>query len=410
MYFLENYEQLNMKRINQTPRENWREKLVDQGFLFHSIDDKGNDISSTCDKFIYWREDVAYQFTEKQIDTIEKATNEVHAMCVDALGDLVKKGDLSRIFIPRHVQDLLSDSFVLKEPHVYGRFDFSWNGVGNPKMLEYNADTPTSLLEAAIPQWYWRNDVHPNMTQFNTIHNALVNQWKKVKQELNINSIHLGCFYESQEDVGNVRYMEECCVQAGLETKMFHMPRMGADAQGRFLDDEDSVIEAIFKLYPWEQFFDEELFDQYEHKKTHWIEPIWKAGLSNKAILAILWEKYPNHPNLLETHFELEKMSHKNFVKKPVLSREGCNIDVFVNNQKVESIDGIYKDSGYVYQAYSPVASFDSPEKTGWLDVNRVFTSIGSWVVGDKSVGISLREDISQITKNTAYFVPHYVG
>ena len=399
-----------MRRIKQIPREKWRDKLVEQGFLFHSIDDKGNDISNVCDKFIYWREDVAYKFTEKQIEIIKKATNEVHAMCIETLSDLIKRGNLSRLFIPNNVQNLIEQSFYKKEPHVYGRFDFSWNGKGNPKMLEYNADTPTSLIEAAIPQWYWRADVHPEMSQFNNIHNALVNQWKKVKKELNINKIHLGCFYESQEDVGNVQYMEECCQQAGLETKIFHMPRMGVDSEGRFLDDEDYIIEAIFKLYPWEMFFDEDLFKEYKHKKTHWIEPIWKAGLSNKAILAILWEKFPKHPNLLESHFSLDKMSTKNFVKKPILSREGCNIDVFLNNEKVESIEGIYKDSGYIYQSYHQVASFPSPEKTGWLNVDKVFTSIGSWVVGNEAVGISLREDVSRITKNTAYFVPHYVG
>jgi len=398
-----------MQRLPQIPRDNWKDKLVDQGFLFHSIDDHGNDISHMYDKFIYWREDVAYRFTQKQIETIQKATNEVHAMCIEALGQLIKRGDLSRIFIPSHIQNLVSESFQKQEPHVYGRFDFSWNGIGQPKMLEYNADTPTSLLEAAIPQWYWREDVHPNATQFNNIHNALVNQWIKVKERLKINTLHLGVFFESQEDVGNVLYMEECCKQAGLNTKMFHMPTMGVDNQGNFLDDEDYIIEAIFKLYPWEMFFVEDLFNEYKNKKTNWIEPIWKAGLSNKAILPILWEMFPNHPNLLESHFTMDKFANKDFVKKPVLSREGCNIDIFKNNEKVESIDGIYNDSGYIYQAYAQIASFDSPEKTGWLDVNKVYTSIGSWVVGDEAVGISLREDISQVTKNTAYFVPHYV-
>ena len=156
-----------MERIKQTPRENWREKLVEQGFLFHSIDDHGNDVSHTSDKFIYWREDVAYAFTEKQIEIIRNATNEVHLMCVEALSDLIQKGNLSRIYIPADNQDLITESFKKKEPHVYGIFDFSWDGTDNPKMLEYNADTPTSLIEAAISQWYWRYDVHPELSQFN---------------------------------------------------------------------------------------------------------------------------------------------------------------------------------------------------------------------------------------------------
>src|SRR5207248_5991552 len=54
----------------------------------------------------------------------------------------------------------------------------AYNGSGPPKLLEYNADTPTSVLEAAVIQWFWMKDVFPRMDQFNTIHERLIEAWK----------------------------------------------------------------------------------------------------------------------------------------------------------------------------------------------------------------------------------------
>ena len=56
-----------------------------------------------------------------------------------------------------------------------------------------------------------------------------------------------------------------------------------------------------------------------------WIEPIWKMMWSNKALLAVLWEMFPGHPNLLETYLD-GPHGLREFVKKPLLSREGANV------------------------------------------------------------------------------------
>ena len=62
-------------------------------------------------------------------------------------------------------------------------------------------------------------------------------------------------------------------------------------------------INSIFKLYPWETMLARRVrpptpCDTY--KDMRWIEPIWKMLLSNKGILPILWELYPNHALLLD--------------------------------------------------------------------------------------------------------------
>lgn len=66
-------------------------------------------------------------------------------------------------------------------PAIYGRFDLAYDGIHPPKLLEYNADTPTALLEASVVQWYWLQDVFPKDDQFNSIHEHLVAKWKELK-------------------------------------------------------------------------------------------------------------------------------------------------------------------------------------------------------------------------------------
>ena len=397
-----------MQRIIQTPRQNWQSKLLEQGFHFHSIDDEGNNLAGKTDKFLYWRDDVAYKFTEEQVETLYEATKELHFMSMSLISDLIKAGDLSRLHIPEKAQNLITNSFNISEPHLYGRFDLSWNGEGAPKMLEYNADTPTSIIESSIAQWFWKEDVYPQFDQYNSLHEAFIERWKFIKNFYDLKSIHMGCMFESQEDVGNIEYMMECALQAGLEAKILNIPEIGIDAQGNYLDEKDFTIESMFKLYPWEFFFQEEFFDYFTKNNTKWIEPIWKAALSNKAILPLLWEKFPNHPNILPAFFTPEEFTKGNYVKKPILSREGANISIFRNHVEFNVTPGSYTDSGYIYQAYSPLPAFESPETTAWLKSDVVYPVIGSWVVGDEPAGICIREDISSITKNTSYFVPHY--
>ena len=55
-------------------------------------------------------------------------------------------------------KNLIEQTWAKNVPHLYGRFDFGYDGE-NLKMFEYNADTPTSLLEAAVVQWQWLEQI-----------------------------------------------------------------------------------------------------------------------------------------------------------------------------------------------------------------------------------------------------------
>ena len=51
-----------------------------------------------------------------------------------------------------------------------------------PRLLEYNADTPTALVEASVAQWFWLKDIDPGGDQFNSIHERLIEAWKKIRK------------------------------------------------------------------------------------------------------------------------------------------------------------------------------------------------------------------------------------
>ena len=127
---------------------------------------------------------------------------------------------------------------------------------------------------------------------------------------------------------------------------------------------------------------------------VNWIEPIWKMLWSNKALLPILWQLYPNHPNLLPSYFEPNSTS---YVKKPKLSREGANIQIVQNNQIVTNTAGNYGAEGFIYQDLAHIPNIDGN-----------YPVIGSWIIGGEAAGMGIRESNTIITNNTSRFVPHY--
>ncbi len=376
-----------MQRIKITPRNNWQIAVENLGFGFHSTD------------VPYWDETAYYSLESYEIDDLEKATAELYEMCIAAVQHVIdyKKYDLFKI--PKWIIPYLEDSWNNDEPALYGRMDLCYKN-GEIKLLEFNADTPTSLFEAAIVQWFWLQDYDKTKDQYNSLHEKLIAYWKYLAPYLNEGTLHFTCVKESLEDLTNTEYIRDCAIQAGLATKLVFIDDIGAnDAQKSFVDMEEEPIKNIFKLYPWEWLLQEEFGQMLidDAQKCKWIEPAWKMILSNKAILPILWQLYPNHKYLLKAQFTADGMT--NYVKKPLLSREGANISLVENGKLTTETNGDYGAEGYVFQELCTLPNY-----------NNNYPVIGSWIVGQQPAGIGIREADGLITNNTSRFVPHCIN
>ncbi len=165
----------------------------------------------------------------------------------------------------------------------------------------------------------------------------------------------------------------------------------------QFTDNEENIIEHVFKLYPWEWLSNEEFGANIPVASTQWIEPAWKSILSNKGILPILWELFPHSPYILPCYFETPG-NLKDYVKKPVYSREGANTSILRDGKEIIATEGEYGEEGFVYQALAELPDCDGN-----------YPVIGSWVIDGKAGGMGIRESNTLITNNFSRFIPHLI-
>lgn len=371
-----------MQRLNCTVRPDHGKKLEAIGLSFWQWDN-------------YWKEDACYSFSLAQIEEIEAATAELHRMCVQAARHAVEDDRLSDLGIPQEYHAAIKASFRAEDFTLYGRFDLAYDGVNPPKMLEYNADTPTSILESAVAQWYWLKDVYHEDDQFNSLHERLVARWHALVDEP---LIHFASIADNEEDWVAVAYLMETAIQAGKEVVHLDVEQVGWDsATNAFVDLGGRRIRCLFKLYPWEWLMREPFGAHIAGSGTRFIEPMWKSLLSCKGILPLLWELFPGHPNLLEAHFN-QPRGMEAYARKPLFSREGANVELYRDGLLAHRGEqGPYGAEGHVCQALAPMPCFDGK-----------YPVIGSWVVGEDPAGICIREDVSPITTNMSNFVPHF--
>jgi glutathionylspermidine synthase len=384
-----------MLRLPSAERADWRQQAASLGFHFHTISGEP-----------YWDERAHYRFTLRQIEhDIEAPAAELESMCLEVVDRVCHDEELMRrLAIPEAFWDFVAESWNRGEPPLYGRMDFAYDGCAPAKLYEYNADTPTSLYEAAFFQWVWLEQarvfgqVPTDADQFNSIQEQLTEAFALSGI---VGHLHFASTEGHAEDRGTVAYLEDCARQAGVETAYVPLEQIGIDQNGRFSDQEDFVIETLFKLYPWEEVFAAPFAQHVAGSSTRWFEPPWKAILSNKGLLPLLWRFFPDHPNLLPAYFEddaKEADFTAGYVRKPLFSREGANVEWRSVEGKDYSVRGPYGAEGYIVQALHPLPRFAGS-----------YSVLGTWLVRSVPVGLGIREDLTPVTRDTSRFLPHAI-
>ena len=356
----------------------------------------------------YWDETAYYQFNLKQIEQdLEDPTAEIHQMCLAVVERVVQDEQLlERFQIPSEHWETIRNSWLEREPSLYSRLDLAYSGSGPAKLYENNADTPTSLYETGFWQWLWLEDkiesgqLPATADQFNSLQDQLIERFQYLNKLQPGKTLHVSCCKESVEDRGTVQYLQDCATQAGIDCKFIYIEDIGHGHGEQFTDLEDHIIEWMFKLYPWEFMFRETYGLILPQADVQFLEPPWKAILSNKELLALLWEMFPEHPNLLPSFFadDPQKSCLTHYVKKPIFAREGANVSIVKDGITVHDSGGPYGEEGFIYQAYQPLAQFGDQ-----------YTLIGSWLVNDQPAGISVREDTAPITQDLSRYLPHVI-
>ncbi len=388
-----------MQRLAITPREDWQKIVESQGLLYHTPIDEEEQPSA------WWDESAYYRFSSGEVDLLESATYELDKMCLAAVEHVIADNQFERLHIPAAYVPFIKQSWDADEITIYGRFDLAYpGGDAPPKLLEYNADTPTALLEAAVVQWFWLKDVQKNwpnqaeskrLDQFTTIHDRLIEVWKRLREERSSPRVLFTCFMQDQEDATTLLYLRDTAMQAGLQTEQIDIEQLGWNRDRRqFVDAAELAIDHLFKLYPWEWMLQEAFGPRLLESSVRWLEPPWKMILSNKAILPILWELYPDSPYLLPAQFEpMHGVAH---VRKPFLGREGANVAIVSQDNRIAfQTDGAYPGP-FVYQALAPPARFGEHHAV-----------IGSWMINGYAAGIGVREENVPIVGRRSRFVPH---
>lgn len=387
-----------MFRVPCQPRKNWQSLADEYGFHFHTMYDEP-----------YWDESAYYQFSLKQIENdIEDPTAELHQMCLAIADEVVNSEELlTRFCIPETHWDRIRTSWEQRDPSLYSRLDLVYDGKSPAKLLENNADTPTSLYESGFWQWLWLEQnvdlglLPRHADQFNSLQEKLVHRFREIALHYNINQLHLACCKDTVEDRGTIQYLQDCASEAGLAADFVYIEDIGLADTGAFTDLQNSPITDCFKLYPWEFMLREEFGDALDDAGVNWLEPSWKSVISNKALLPQLWKRFNGHPNLLPAYFSDEVDSNSltgKWIKKPIFSREGANISMLTDGSENILSSGPYGEEGFVVQAFSPLPVFDNNH-----------TLVGSWLVDDMPAGISVREDKSAITQDLSRYLPHII-
>jgi len=380
-----------MKRHVVKPRANWTERAEEIGFTYHTAGLPADGGDGT-----YWDESVAYEFTAAEVDELEAATEECHDRCIEAVDRVFKDTDLmKKMGIPVLYHDYIQWSWARQDPSLYGRFDFAYDGKSLPKMLEYNADTPTMVIESALMQWFWLQDTHKGCDQFNSLHEKLQERFGELRTIMTPGErFYFAGYEENEEERQTCRYLQDLATQAGMDTDFIDLAKIGW-LDGKFVDLEDRQIKYWFKLYPWEWMTDDDFGSYTRNDVSGIVEPVWKMILSNKGILPILHEMFPDHPNILPAKWTAEEMT-TDYVAKPLLSREGANIDIVSSGQVVDKTDGIYQGRR-IYQQRANLFKQDGNHAV-----------IGSWVVGNKSAGMIVRDHDREIVRDRSRVVPHW--
>jgi glutathionylspermidine synthase len=404
-----------MKRITLTPRPTWQNNVQAVGFNWH-----------TPNFNPYWNEAAAYQFTAAEIESIRQATVDVNGMMLDTIDAIITSRSLPIFGYSDDLIAVIEKSWAeTEEPTMFGRFDFAVNG-NDIKLLDYNGDYPSTFVEAGAVQAAWKDEVFPELSQFNDIHAATVDVFRDIANTLrgqlrtdgapDFRNVYIGGMSPDVEIDGVAAYLQRVAQEGGLATRFISFSDIGRAVEN-FYDEDDDLYEVVtfvdlqnqpitnlIHLAPLNWMlagtFGPDLINQVVQGRIRLIEPAWKILASNKRLMVEMWNRNAFHPNLLKTSTIVEpEFPLLGYVSKPVTGQGGQNVTIFgPNNQIVDQTQGDLASEQMIYQ-----------ERANLSETDGNFAVVNSWWIGGQSVGLGIHEASVPIIDASGTFVPHVI-
>ncbi len=335
------------------------EYLESIGFVWHTDQDETSYIANEV-----------VEISEEEANAYYEACNELYDMFCEAGEYVIENNLFHELNIPFNLVDIIKESWSNDVHwHLYSRFDLAGGIDGKPiKLIEFNADTPTSLFETAIIQWaLLKANNLDEASQFNNLYEALKDNFKRIitldsdvekfeEYYQNLGwKILFSSISTSTEDINTTKLLEHIANEAGFNTDFEYIENVQFSEEGIFKDDLN--FEFWFKLIPWEDIAINEselaliLTEIVENKKAIIFNPAYTLIFQSKGFMKILWDLYPNHPLLLETSFE--PLVGKKQVEKRCFGREGANTKIINEDGSIDvETQGEYAGHKAIYQEY----------------------------------------------------------
>ena len=380
------------------------DKILDElGFTWHTDSDGTKYVS-----------DELVKISPDEAEAFYTATNEIYDMYVEAAEYVIENNLFFDLGIPFNLVESIKKSWENDVHwHIYGRFDLAGGIDGKAiRLIEFNADTPTSLFETALLQWALlkHNDMD-EQSQFNNVYKAITNNFKRLITLFDDTDIFddrydgwkilFSSISGNDEEEATTKLLQQIATDAGFNTSFEYLENTHFDENGIY-DADENPYEYWFKLYPWEDIAHNEpelattLNNIMQNQKAIILNPAYTLLFQSKGMLKILSDLFPDSPYLLKTSFEpLEGIKQ---VEKAVFGREGANTKIInADGSVTEQTDGPYENYKKVYQEY-----VDFPkDKNGSKYQAGVFFAY-------EACGMSFRKG-SEIMDNMSKFVGHMI-
>ena len=354
------------------------------------------------------------QVSEAEAEAYYAAANALYDLFVEAGQHVIDEKLYAELGIPSNLIPLIEDSWDKDDLHLYGRFDLAGGLDGLPiKLIEFNADTPTSLFETAIVQWALlkANDMD-EARQFNNLHEMLQENFRRLitrdkpLEEFAERYAQEKLLFSSvgglAEDERTVRYLQQVAHEAGLFTDFCYLHEAGFTSSEGVFNRDEQLADFWFKLFPWEDIAADELELTRTLEKisrngnTRLLNPAYTLLFQSKGILKVLYDLFPESPYLLPTAYQ--PLSDVAQVEKKMFGREGANLTLYSSNGDIlESTDGAYEHYKSVYQARATFAQ----------DASGSHYQAGVFYVWE-ACGLGFRKG-GQILDNLSKFVGHTI-